>query len=85
MSKNKISDEELRTEIREGIKEAIVDLFLFEPDIMANFLQNENIVEDTIPGTCIKKEYTGFKTFNGPKDYFGCPLFDVEERYIKIK
>lgn len=37
----KISDEELRIEIREGVKEAIVDLFLFEPDMMMKFFQKE--------------------------------------------
>ncbi len=43
MNKNKISDEELRLEIREGVKEAIVDLFLFEPDIMNKFFQIEMV------------------------------------------
>jgi len=38
---NKISDEDLRLEIREGIKEAIVDLCLFEPDLMTNFFKYE--------------------------------------------
>jgi len=37
----KISDEELLFQFREGVKEAIVDLFLFEPDMMSKFFQKE--------------------------------------------
>lgn len=34
IKQQKISNEEILFEFREGVKEAIVDLFLFEPDYM---------------------------------------------------
>jgi hypothetical protein len=37
----KISNEEILFQFREGVKEAIVDLFLFEPDMMNNFFQKK--------------------------------------------
>lgn len=41
IKQKKISDEELLFQVKEGVKEAIVDLFLFEPDMMIKFFQKE--------------------------------------------